>query len=115
MRLEAEGWRLEAGGLWLEVGRLEAGGQRLEGGGWRFEAGRWRVVPGSWRPSKAKERFRKTRMRKDWGWVNKKCSTSFPGGNLVDGLPPVSSSLKHPDEKQLLVGDPEMLYEFSWR
>ena len=71
--------------------RLKAGGQRLEGGGWRLEAVRWRVMPGSWRLSKAKKRFRKTRIRKDYGLVSKKCSTSLPGGNLVDGLPPVSS------------------------
>ena len=64
------------GGSWLEA---EARSKGVEAGGWRLEAFRWRLGL-------------EARASLKTGFGEQKCSTSFPGGNLVDGLPPVSST-----------------------
>ena len=63
------------GGSWLEA---EARSKWVEAGGWKLEAFSWRLGLGARGSIKR-------------GFGEQECSTSFPGGNLVDGLPPVSS------------------------
>ena len=73
--------------------RLVAGGWRLEAGGWRLEAGGRGLEAEGRRPSMSKfsqrEKEKKPDAQKKVS-MKRKCSTSCPGGNLVDGLPPVS-------------------------
>ena len=52
--------------------------KEVEAGGWRLEAFGWRLG------LEARGSIKR-------GFGEQECSTSFPGGNLVDGLPPVSS------------------------
>ena len=53
----------------------------MEAGGWRLDAFGWRLG------LEARGSIKR-------GLGEQECSTSFPGGNLVDGLPPVSSALR---------------------
>ena len=55
-----------------------AGSKEVEAGGWRLDASGWRLG------LEARGSIKR-------GLGEEECSTSFPGGNLVDGLPPVSS------------------------
>jgi hypothetical protein len=81
LRLEAGGWRLEAQGFRLEAGSwtLEAAGRGLEAEGRRPS-----VSSFSQREKETKSDAQKK------GSMKRKCFTSCPGGNLVDGLPPLS-------------------------
>ena len=64
-----------------------AGSKGVEAGGWRLDVFGWRLGL-------------EARGTKKRGLGEQECSTSFPGGNLVDGLPPVSSFLGPPSVEE---------------